>query len=210
MRKTKTESLKTRQYLLNAALEVFYRQGVTRSTLQEIAQEAGVTRGALYWHFKNKEDLFEALFQRTFEDFFECFTDEALQNVPDAWSHLRENLLYAFQQIATDDLHRKFCSVLHLKCEHTPHNEKINELSNKYHHIFLKQISSIMKLCYQQGKLPQNIDLELATLYLESQFSGLLKLWTWEPDRFDLVQVAERILDTSMACLQNSPFLLKK
>lgn len=52
MRKTKAESQKTRQHLLNAALEVFHKQGVTRATLQEIAQEAGVTRGALYWHFR--------------------------------------------------------------------------------------------------------------------------------------------------------------
>lgn len=54
MRKTKTEAQKTRQHLLDAALEVFWRDGVTRASLQAIAQEAGVTRGALYWHFKNK------------------------------------------------------------------------------------------------------------------------------------------------------------
>ena len=57
MRKTKTEAQKTRQHLLDAALEVFWREGVTRASLQAIAQEAGVTRGALYWHFKNKEGL---------------------------------------------------------------------------------------------------------------------------------------------------------
>ena len=46
MRKTKTEAQKTRQHLLDAALEVFWRDGVTRASLQAIAQEAGVTRGA--------------------------------------------------------------------------------------------------------------------------------------------------------------------
>ncbi|WP_272942305.1 TetR family transcriptional regulator [Kingella kingae] len=54
MRKTKEEAQKTRQHLLNAALEVFWRKGVTQASLHEIAVEAGVTRGALYWHFKNK------------------------------------------------------------------------------------------------------------------------------------------------------------
>ena len=47
MRKTKIEANKTRQHLLNAALEVFWREGVTRASLQAIAQQAGVTRGAL-------------------------------------------------------------------------------------------------------------------------------------------------------------------
>lgn len=53
MRKTKSEAEKTRQHLLDAALEVFWRKGVTSASLQEIAEEAGVTRGALYWHFAN-------------------------------------------------------------------------------------------------------------------------------------------------------------
>nr|AMP19664.1 truncated MtrR [Neisseria gonorrhoeae] len=52
MRKTKTEALKTKEHLMLAALETFYRKGIARTSLNEIAQTAGVTRGALYWHFK--------------------------------------------------------------------------------------------------------------------------------------------------------------
>ena len=70
MRKTKIEANKTRQHLLNAALEVFWREGVTRASLQAIAQQAGVTRGALYWHFKNKEDLFESMIEQQICRFF--------------------------------------------------------------------------------------------------------------------------------------------
>ena len=68
MRKTKVEAQKTRNYLLKAALDTFYTRGVSRSSINEIAQTAGVTRGALYWHFKNKEDLFEGLFQQVFAE----------------------------------------------------------------------------------------------------------------------------------------------
>ena len=58
MRKTKEEAYQTRCNLLVAALSVFYERGVAQASLDEIAKAAGVTRGALYWHFKNKEDLF--------------------------------------------------------------------------------------------------------------------------------------------------------
>jgi len=74
MRKTKSEAEKTRQHLLDAALEVFWRKGVTSASLQEIAEEAGVTRGALYWHFANKEAFFEALFVRQQADFIAFLT----------------------------------------------------------------------------------------------------------------------------------------
>ncbi len=61
MRRTKQESEATRQAILAAARRVFARCGVTRATLEHVAAEAGVTRGAIYWHFDNKTALFDAM-----------------------------------------------------------------------------------------------------------------------------------------------------
>ncbi|MFA8342440.1 MAG: TetR family transcriptional regulator [Rhodothermaceae bacterium] len=61
MRRTKEEAEKTRQDILKAAIEVFSEKGFASSTLVDIAKKANVTRGAIYWHFNNKNDLFEAL-----------------------------------------------------------------------------------------------------------------------------------------------------
>ena len=63
-RKTKAEAAATREALLDAAEEVFFAKGVARTSLEQIARHAGLTRGAVYWHFKNKGDLFMALVQR--------------------------------------------------------------------------------------------------------------------------------------------------
>src|SRR5690606_16330307 len=64
-RKTKEEAEITRERLLDAAAQVFCHRGVTSASLDDIAKTAGVTRGALYWHFRNKTDLMEALWERT-------------------------------------------------------------------------------------------------------------------------------------------------
>ncbi|MBH5570940.1 TetR family transcriptional regulator [Neisseria meningitidis] len=56
MRKTKTEALKTKEHLMLAALETFYRKGIARTSLNEIAQAAGVTRGALVIFIKSTLD----------------------------------------------------------------------------------------------------------------------------------------------------------
>ena len=64
VRKTKAEAAATREALLDAAEEVFFAKGVARTSLEQIARHAGLTRGAVYWHFKNKGDLFMALVQR--------------------------------------------------------------------------------------------------------------------------------------------------
>ena len=64
VRRTKSEALETRARILDAAEQVFLRKGVLSASLNDIASEAGVTRGAIYWHFKNKHDVFMAMVER--------------------------------------------------------------------------------------------------------------------------------------------------
>src|SRR3954470_16660398 len=64
VRRTKEEALATRHSILDAAELLFEKRGVSRTSLQDIAEAAGVTRGAIYWHFQGKEDLFTAMMER--------------------------------------------------------------------------------------------------------------------------------------------------
>ena len=202
MRKTKIEANKTRQHLLNAALEVFWREGVTRASLQAIAQQAGVTRGALYWHFKNKEDLFETLFEQQYADFFAAFNDQTLRDNQDVWTHLQHNLTTMFETLATRESKHKFCNVMFSKCEQTAGNETITELACRYHRLFQKQIAYALQLSREQGRLPENTDIELAAIYLESSLVGLIKIWIDEPERFDLIAKSKRVIAANMRVLQ--------
>ena len=202
MRKTKTEAQKTHQHLLDAALEVFWRDGVTRASLQAIAQEAGVTRGALYWHFKNKEDLFETLFEQQYADFFAAFNDQTLRDNQDVWTHLQHNLTTMFETLATRESKHKFCNVMFSKCEQTAGNETITELACRYHRLFQKQIAYALQLSREQGRLPENTDIKLAAIYLESSLVGLIKIWIDEPERFDLIAKSKRVIAANMRVLQ--------
>ena len=65
VRKTKEAALATREALIDAAERTFRRRGVTRTSLADVAAEAGMTRGAIYWHFRDKAELFEAMCART-------------------------------------------------------------------------------------------------------------------------------------------------
>lgn len=63
-RRTKAEAEATREAILLAAEEEFLERGVACTTLEHIATRANVTRGAVYWHFKNKVDLFNAMMEK--------------------------------------------------------------------------------------------------------------------------------------------------
>jgi len=75
MRRTKSEAESTRKSILQAALTVFSKKCYHSTTLEEIAECAKMTRGAVYWHFKNKEDLLNNLL-----DDFEISLSEKIQS----------------------------------------------------------------------------------------------------------------------------------
>ena len=63
-RKTKAQALETRHQILDAAIVLFSQQGVSATSLADIATAASVTRGAIYWHFKNKADVLHEIWLR--------------------------------------------------------------------------------------------------------------------------------------------------
>lgn len=59
---SKKQAERTRENVLRAGLKMFSEKGFAATRLEDIAKEAGVTRGAIYWHFKDKLELFCELF----------------------------------------------------------------------------------------------------------------------------------------------------
>ncbi|HDX8863290.1 TPA: TetR family transcriptional regulator [Klebsiella michiganensis] len=64
MRRTRQEAEQTRRQILDAAEECFREKGITRTTLKMIAERAGCTRGAIYWHFSEKHEVLREVIER--------------------------------------------------------------------------------------------------------------------------------------------------
>jgi TetR/AcrR family acrAB operon transcriptional repressor len=87
MRRTKEDAAKTRQSVIDAALRLFGQRGYSGTTLRLIAAEAGCSRGPIYWHFANKEELFEAILaysQLPLEQLIKEYQDSNDQDDPEA------------------------------------------------------------------------------------------------------------------------------
>lgn len=63
-RKTKEDTEQTRQAIMDSALQTFYEKGFSRTTFDEIAKRINMTKGAVYWHFKNKADVIVAIIKQ--------------------------------------------------------------------------------------------------------------------------------------------------
>ncbi len=88
-----------------------------QTSLEEIAHLAGVTRGAIYWHFRNKVDVFTALLERV-----QLPLNELLQEIEEHHRHnplaaLRELCLYALRNLAESPQYRRVYTILFHRCE---------------------------------------------------------------------------------------------
>ena len=57
MKRTKKEALETRANILESALDILSVKNFANTSVTEISKRAGLTKGAFYWHFRNKSDL---------------------------------------------------------------------------------------------------------------------------------------------------------
>lgn len=210
MRKTKTEALKTKEHLMLAALETFYRKGIARTSLNEIAQAAGVTRGALYWHFKNKEDLFDALFQRICDDIENCIAQDAANAEGESWTVFRHTLLHFFERLQSNDIHYKFHNILFLKCEHTEQNAAVIAIARKHQAIWREKITAVLTEAVENQDLADDLDKETAVIFIKSTLDGLIWRWLSSGENFDLGKTAPRIIGMMMDNLENHPQLRRK
>ena len=210
MRRTKIEALKTKESLMLAALDTFYQKGIARTSLNEIAQAAGVTRGALYWHFKNKEDLFDALFQRICDDIESCMKEDSNNNNEQAWPSFRLTLIRFFERLQHNDLHYKFHSILFLKCEHTEQNEAVIAIAKKHQSLWREKIVAVLTDAIQQKALADNLDIDMAVIFIKSSLDSLIWRWLSSEQGFDLAQTAPRMIEIIIDTLENHPQLRKQ
>lgn len=131
MRKTKEDTAKTRDMILDAALKIFSQKGYAASRLEDVAEEAGLTRGAIYWHFENKLKLYYALFKDFFTKKVKRF-DEMLQSGQPPLTRIRRLMQEAFVHLEDDEDYRAIEMMNLFKTERTEELKNIFKECSKY------------------------------------------------------------------------------
>ncbi|MEQ5835986.1 TetR family transcriptional regulator [Marinobacter sp. NFXS9] len=202
-RRTKEDAQKTRERLIDAAETVFYEKGVSRTSLNDIAAEAGVTRGAIYWHFKNKHDVFEAMMERQELplEMLRAVVEDPEQTDP--LGRLKDFLLFLTRDIARDPHQRKVFEIMFHKCELTDENAQLVARHRNNINDASERMRGVMRNAIRRGQLPENLDIERAIVQLHVQITGLIYFWLLVPDTFDMEKESERVINAYFYSLEH-------
>jgi TetR/AcrR family acrAB operon transcriptional repressor len=189
VRKTKEEALATRTRLLDAAEHLFAEFGVAGTSLHRIAEAAGVTRGAVYHHFVDKGDLFNAMMARV------CLPMEestgallgAAETAP--LDTVRKHLLVILAGVAANtQVQRVFEIAIH-KVEYVGELTTVRErrLQMRGEHITL--LEGLLRQGQRQGQVQRTPPARQMAIGLHALLDGLIHNWMLDPSAFDLLGV---------------------
>jgi TetR/AcrR family transcriptional regulator, acrAB operon repressor len=192
VRRTKEEAQETRHRLLDSAEVLFQAQGVSQTSLQQIAQHAGATRGAIYWHFKDKADLFNAMMDRV-----KLPLEAAAQKVAggpeaDPVDDVERMMVEALKQMTTDPQVRRVFEVATHKVEYTHDMESVHQRHLEARNACVVDFEKALLVGARRARIRLPIPAAAAAQGLHALISGLIQDWLLDPEAFDLVSTGRR------------------
>lgn len=203
-RRTKEDAQRTRDRILDMAEREFQRRGVSRTSLEQIATAAGVTRGAVYWHFRNKADLFNAMMNRVTLPLEEEILRSGERTLDDPVAQIRGSYLAALRATVSDPKARRVFEVALFKVEHGNglrgvRDRRLSGLRNR-----VANVERGFRRAARLGLLRTSLPPRAAAMGMESLVDGLITNWMLEPLSFDLVRVGEQAIDAYLRGLSSA------
>jgi|GEM_PF-624613 len=199
-RKTVDEAAVTRAALINAAIEVFAGQGYVNATLEMIATKAGVSRGAVYWHFSGKRVLLKHILDSHSLPFERFLTHRS--SFQEALQALRAAILATVTQQPS----RQLCEIMLCNNEGRARSSLIAARFDQAQSLFSDQVRQMLILAIERGELHESLDVGVTCQLMRIFLAGLiLECSSQETLAFEYVI---RSIDVIMALLSEaSPML---
>lgn len=202
VRRTKEDALTTRQELLDAAERLFSEKGVSNTSMNQVAEAAGVTRGAIYHHFENKLDLIDALMERVRLPVDDMRDELERTYHGDPVSLLRARCLHIIGQVQDDPHTQALVNILLHKCEYVDDALPIHLRHLSGRNACIIECVALVDKAKQQDLIDEKYDSKSCVVALFSLVDGLMYNWLLDRDYFDLSATALQAIDTYLAGLK--------
>jgi len=194
-RRTKADAQTTRNNLLDAAEQLFQSRGVSHTSLNDIATAAGTTRGAIYWHFKDKADLFNAMMERVTLPLEQTLVVAYVEQSAHPVAEIRSAMLEALRLIATDE---QTCRVLKIATHQVEYTTDMGAVLERHLSVHggcvARNHAALQRAFAARGQSPP-MALDFAARGLQVLVEGLVHQWLLNTEAFDLQANGRAALD---------------
>lgn len=201
-RRTKIDALATRDTILDCAETLFIRQGVSHTTLQHIALQAGVTRGAIYWHFPDKAAIFNAMMQRVKMPLESAMQSMRPADPADPIGDLQESSMLVFELTENDARARRVFEIATLKIEFVDEMDAVRARRAEVQASWIANAENKILVAVQTKQAKADVQAHACALGLWSLIDGLLRAWMIAPLSFSLSDMGRTVVSSYLNSLR--------
>lgn len=177
MRRTKEDAEKTRQDILASARDIFYEKGYSKTTFDEIAKRINLTKGAVYWYFRNKPDIVAALINEYAQSHLDALASYVVDEKCD-FEHLIDMAIFNNHILKTDNTTHKF--LFFITCQMEWSEAIINKIYPSIEQT--KQVTrglfvKVLEKLKANKKIRADINISIIAEILMAMYSGLMEAY---------------------------------
>lgn len=195
MRRTKENTEVTRQSILDAAIKVFTRLGYANTRLEDVAVQAGVTRGAIYHHFGGKVELYTALTQERFDSAMQGVT-QIMQDGLSTRTTIERLIVYSLELLENDALYRAVQELSFFKTAYAPELEALMEVKSENIKKLFNYLTKLIAQGIRNNEFRADLDPQAAAAAVMGVINGVTVTWLIAPASFSIKKKASAIATT--------------
>jgi TetR/AcrR family transcriptional regulator, acrAB operon repressor len=190
---------------LDTAEQVFVEKGVSNTSLAQLAEVAGVTRGAIYWHFKNKADLFDAMMSRVVLPMEEMAARAGDDDLADPLAYVRDCALNILRHLTSDAQCQRVFEICCHKVEYVDEMVQVRRRHVEARNNCLRHMERAFRNAAKKGLLARTINPRLAAVGLHALVDGLIVNWVLDPAYLALARDAKMLVDQYLDRVRATP-----
>lgn len=171
MRRTKEAAELTRQAILDAAREIFTKKGYSDTTIGDLAEKAEITKGAIYWHFESKADLYHKMLEQSFSGYVSMM-EHILAEKTSPLAKIRKMLIQAIIASAEDEQFKVATTLILLRTEITEELKPVIDDIAEFNAQLRSNVASLIRQGIEQGDVDPGVDPDIAALSLIGSLLG--------------------------------------
>lgn len=193
MRRTKEDAELTKRTIIRSAFRVFARRGFRETTLDHIATEAGVTRGAIYGHFRNKADLYNCLLQEVLPG-YRAYVDGLFDADGSPLTRIRHFITRLLAFVDEDEGARNAAEVF-LNADKTEECYEVLGEFREYEKLIEKRLADLIRQGIDNGEISSDISPDIAAFVLNKSLNGIILGIFGDREPYSPTKMANEIAD---------------
>ena len=187
-----------KKQILDAASNVFARSGFDEARMDDIAEESGLSKGSLYWYFKNKDAIIQTIMENMLNREISKVREMASEDIS------AKDKLDKFIQMMVKDLNlmKPLMPILYEFLAIGFRKKRVRNSINEYLNSYIKETIPIVQQGIDNGEF-RNVDAEEAALALGTVFEGSILIWSYDPKKRNLEKILRSTVNLLFEGLEN-------